>query len=91
MTHAMTSSALSRLAPLGMLLWLAAASLALPFHTSAGAPYEADGPAAHDLSLRPFGHGAHPDFERWGTQCRDAPQSTVQTSPSDVAARQTCT
>ena len=69
MTHAMTSSALSRLAPLGMLLWLAAASLALPFHTSAGAPYEADGPAAHDLSLRPFGHGAHLDFERRVKQC----------------------
>ena len=72
MTHPMTPSSPSRLVPLGMLLWCATPS-ALPLHTIADAPYETDGPAAHDLSLRPFGRGAHPDFERMGAEtCANA-------------------
>ena len=53
-----------RLASLGMLVWWAATSSAMPPRTPAGAPYEADGPDAHKLSLQPDGHGAHLDFER---------------------------
>ena len=51
------------LASLGMLLWWAATSSAMPLDKS-GAPYEADGPDAHELSLQPVGRGAHLDFER---------------------------
>ena len=60
----MTSGSPPRLAPLGMLLWWAATSSAMPLDTPAGAPYEADGPDAHKLSLQPVGRGAHLDFER---------------------------
>ena len=69
MTHAMTRSSPPRLAPLGVLLWWAATSSALPFHTIAGAPYETDGPAAHELSPRPVGHGADLGFERGTDMC----------------------
>ena len=64
MTHPMTRSSPPRLAPLGVLLWWAATSSAMPFHTIAGAPYEADGPDAHELSPRPVGRGAHLGLER---------------------------
>ena len=60
----MTPPTTSPLASFGMLLCWAATSSAMALDKS-GAPYEADGPAAHDLSLRPFGHGSHLDFERW--------------------------
>ncbi len=46
-----------RLASLGMLLW-AATSSAMPIDSPAGASNEADGPAAHELSLQPVGRGA---------------------------------
>ena len=62
MTYPMTRSSPCRLAPLGVLLW-AATSSAVPLGTSAGAPYEADGPAVHEFSLQPVGRGTHPDFE----------------------------
>ena len=64
MTYPMTRSSPCRLAPLGVLLW-AATSSAVPLGTSAGAPYEADGPAVHEFSLQPVGRGTHPDFERF--------------------------
>ena len=47
-----------------MLVWWAATSSAMPLDTPPGTLHEADGPAAHELSLQPAGHGAHLDFER---------------------------
>ena len=55
------------LASLGMLLWWAATSSAMPLDKS-GALYEADGPAAHKRSLQPVRRGVHlQDFERTRT------------------------
>ena len=73
MTPPMTRASRPRLASLGMLVWWAATSSAMPPRTPAGAPYEADGPDAHKLSLQPVGRGAHLDFERRRatTRCRD--------------------
>ena len=68
---AMTRSSPPRLASLGMLLW--ATSSAMPIDSSPS--NEADGPAAHELSLQPVGRGADLDLERWkpktcrGQQC----------------------
>ena len=64
MTPPMTRASPPRLASLGMLVWWAATSSAMPPRTPAGAPYEADGPDAHKLSLQPVGRSAHLDFER---------------------------
>ena len=64
MTPPMTRASRPRLASLGMLVWWAATSSAMPPRTPAGAPHEADGPDAHKLSLQPVGRGAHLDFER---------------------------
>ena len=57
------------LASLGMLLWWAATSSALPLDKS-GALYEADGPAAHKHSLQPVRRGVRlQDFERTTRTC----------------------
>ena len=69
MTHPLASSSPPRLAPLGMLVWWAATSSALPLDTPPGTLHEADGPAAHELSLQPAGQGAHLDFERRRATC----------------------
>ena len=67
----MTRASPPRLASLGMLVWWAATSSAMPPRTPAGAPHEADGPDAHKLSLQPVGRGAHLDFERRRATCSD--------------------
>ena len=66
MPLAMTRSPPRRLASLGMLLW--ATSSAMPIDSSSS--NEADGPAAHELSLQPVGLGADLDLERWTATCR---------------------
>ena len=71
MTPPMARASPPRLASLGMLVWWAATSSAMPPRTPAGAPHEADGPDAHKLSLQPVGRGAHLDFERATTRCDD--------------------
>ena len=38
----------------------------MPIDTSIRAPNDADGPAAHELSLQPNGHGAYLDLEKLG-------------------------
>ena len=71
MTPPMTRASRPRLASLGMLVW--ATSSAMPIDSSSS--NEADGPAAHELSLQPVGRGADLDLERWkpktcrGQQC----------------------
>ena len=65
MPLAMTRSSPPRLASLGVLLW-AATSSAMPIDTSIRTPNDADGPAAHELSLQPDGHGAYLDLEKLG-------------------------
>ena len=72
------------LASLGMLLWWAATSSAMPLDKS-GALYEADGPAAHKLSLQPVRRGAHlQHFERTRT-------CTVQLNVGKYDGQDCCT
>ena len=61
MPLAMTRSSPPHLASLGMLLW-AATSFAMLIDSPAGASNEADGLAAHELSLQPVGRGAGPEY-----------------------------
>ena len=53
-----------------MLVWWAATSFAVPLGMSASTPYEADGPAPHEVSLQPVPHQrATHDFERATKKC----------------------